>query len=100
MLDRQKIWGKHDALLLDQEKEIISFLDKELNKEDSLIKIIFSSEKETKPSKTNPDKMTWVFTKLRELLNKQTAALDKLEEEILKPKKAGKTAVRHRRKSL
>jgi hypothetical protein len=100
VLDREKRWAKHEAFLLDEEKEIIDFLDTQLDKDDSLIKIIYSLDKEPETPKATPDKMTKVFTKLRELLNRQTAALNKLEEEIIKPKKATKRPVQTRRKSL
>ena len=98
-LDREKKWGKHNAFLLEHEKEIINFLDAELDKDNSLIKIIYTTENDPDKSKKVPDKMTRVFNKLRELLNNQTEALSKLEEQIIKPKEITKRAPRKDQKS-
>ncbi len=101
VLDREKKWGKHEAFLLDQEKEIIDFLDAQLNRDDSLVKIIYSLEKESETPEVIPDKMTRVFAKLHQLLNKQIAALKKLEEQVMiKSNKTIKQTVKKRSKSF
>lgn len=100
VLDRQKNWSKHNTLLSEHEKEIIDFLDVELDKDDSLIKIIYTTENDPgKSKKKATDKMTRVFNKLRELLNNQTDALNKLEEQIVKRKKSTKGILRKNQKS-
>lgn len=97
VLEREKQWGKHASFLMDQEKEIIEFLDKELDRNETLVKIIYADESKSNESEETPDKMTRVFKKLRELLNKQTAALNKLEDQILKPKEKTSRARRTNR---
>lgn len=86
VLDREKLWKEHKPFISEQEKVIIDFLDRELTKEDSPIKIVFVTGDEPIKNEVPPDKMTMVFRKLHELLNKQVEALDKLEKQVLKPK--------------
>lgn len=87
VFEREMTWNKHEAFLFDEEKEILNFLDKELNKTDTLIRIIYSSRDDSNEEEAEADTMTKVFKKLHELLEKQSTELKKLEEKVMKKTK-------------
>ncbi|HMH24036.1 MAG TPA: hypothetical protein VK563_19765 [Puia sp.] len=82
--ERNKILKLHKDYLSEEEREIMDFLEKELEKSDSLVKFVFvtNGKEEKEEPKTKPELMKRVVSKLRALLDKQQAALDTLEKQI------------------
>jgi len=89
---RNREFKQKSNFLTENERVIMEFLDKELDKSDSLFKIVYKIEGQEQPEehKTKPELMKRVTSKLRELLDKQYAALDVLEQQLKNDKNSRK----------
>lgn len=82
--ERNKLLKLHKDFLTEEEKGILDFLERQLEKSDEIIKIIYviKGQEILEEPKTKPELMKRVISKLRELLDKQQSALDTLEQRI------------------
>lgn len=89
---RNQEFKLNSDFLTDEEVKIMEFLDKELEKSDSFIKIVYKIKTQEQPEepKAKPELMKRVTLKLRELLDKQYAALNVLEQQLENDKKSRK----------
>jgi hypothetical protein len=81
-LEKEKEWLDHAPMLSSHEKKIIEHLDYLLNKQDSIIKIVFTDEESKPKSELHKDKRIQVFEKLANLGKLQAEYLNNLKEKL------------------